>query len=61
MNALKQNSAPFHVRAPQPKPAKLVEQPRAPVVPEPSAPTVNGAPEKNNDPAGSLLLLFLSL
>ena len=49
MNALKKNSAPFHVRAPLLKP---VEQPRVPVVPEAPAPVVNSAPEKSNDHPG---------
>ncbi|XP_024018261.1 ras GTPase-activating protein-binding protein 2 [Morus notabilis] len=60
VNALNKNSAPFHVRAPQPKPAKLVEQPRAPVVPVPPAPAANGAPEKNNDPAVKAYAIFVA-
>ena len=52
MNALKENAAPFHVRA---SPVKSVEQPRVSNMPAPEAPvpTVDvPTTEKNNENGG---------
>lgn len=51
MNALKENAAPFHMRA---SPVKAVEQPRVLSVPASEAPTpsVESPTEKNNENGG---------
>lgn len=51
MNALKENAAPFHMRA---SPVKAVEQPRVPSVPASEAPipSIESPTEKNNENGG---------
>lgn len=60
MNALKNNAAPFHARAP---PAKPVQQPRVSSIPVPeaAAPTGNPEPEKMNGNSGVASFLCLEL
>ncbi|CAL0331252.1 unnamed protein product [Lupinus luteus] len=59
VNALKENAAPFHVRA---SPVKPVEQPRVSIVPAPETPAPNTviASEKNNESSGKAHAIFVA-
>lgn len=59
VNELKQNAAPFHVRA---SPVKTVEQPRVSSMPAPEAPapSSDSPTEKNNENGGKAYAIFVA-